>query len=106
MATFTRIPLNQEVPWYTLSITLDQATYILEVMFNSRSSIWLMNIYDVAQNPLLMSVPLLIRRDLTQAYHTLNIPKGSFVVLDDTGDGTQPGLGSFLLDHTLYYVSA
>lgn len=105
MARFTRIPLDQEMPWYSFTVTLDLASYILEVVFNSRSGIWLMNIYDVAQNPLLMSIPLLVRRDLTRSYHTLNIPKGAFVALDDAGDGSQPGLSSFLLDHTLYYVS-
>lgn len=106
MATFTRIPLDQDVPWYMFSLSLDLVTYNLEVMHNSRSGIWVLNIYNVAQAPLLMGIPLLIRRDLTRSYHTLNIPKGALVVLDDRGDGTQPGLGSFLLDHTLYYVSA
>jgi len=104
MASYVRIPLDQSAPWYTLQIALGQVTYNLELAFNTRRGTWTLNIYDIANTPLLMSIPLLIRRDLTRAYHTLNIPSGAFVCLDDTGDGTEPGLGSFLLDHSLYYV--
>jgi len=104
MASYTRIPLDQSAPWYTFSMSLGQVTYQFEVAYNTRSGIWALSLYDVANQPLLMSVPLLIRRDLTKAYHTLSIPPGALVCLDDTGDGSEPGLGSFLLDHTLYYV--
>jgi len=104
MATATVIPLDQSVPWYSFQMALDAATYTFEVAFNTRAGYWTLSLYDVAGNLLLGSIPLLIQRNLTAPYHTLNIPKGDFLCLDDADDGSQPGLGSFLLDHTLYYV--
>lgn len=102
MALLT-LPLTQSLPWYSFTIQLDGASYVLEFYYNTRASRWRMNILDPTQTPLVMGLPLTIGRDLTDSYRYLKIPPGVFFALDDTGDGTQPTLGSFLLDHSLYY---
>lgn len=106
MASILALPLNQSLPWYSFTIILDQASYILELAYNTRADRWRLNIRDATEQPLLMGIPLLIRRDLTGPYHYLAIPPGGFCVLDDTGDRSEPTLSSFLLDHTLYYLEA
>lgn len=105
MSSPIRIALDQSVPWYSLQATLDLVTYTLEFAFNSRGGYWVMNVNDINDNPILSGVKLMVRRNLTAPYHTLALPPGDFVVVDDLGDGSEAGLGSFLLDHTLFYVS-
>ena len=100
------MPLDQEVPWYEFSVTLEQVTYTFEISYNSRAARWRMSILDSAANPVLMGVPLMVNRDLTGPYHYLSIPPGGFCVLDASGTSTEATLSSFLLDHTLYYLES
>lgn len=104
MATLTTIPLDENLPDYSFSCTLDGASYTLRAYYNTRARRWRLNILDISENPVLMGIPLTIGRDLTAGLRYLQIPPGVFMALDDTGDGTQPTLGSFLLDHSLYYL--
>jgi hypothetical protein len=99
------VPLDEQLPWYQFPITLDSVTYNLELYLNNRASRWMLNIRDVSGNIVLAGIPLLIERPLTQPYTYLAIPSGIFVATDNTGNGAQPTAASFLLDHTLYYVS-
>lgn len=104
MATFSVIPLDELSAWYEYDIVLDSVTYTLEIYYNTRADRWRLSIKDAVGNPLLSGIPLLVNRDLTGPYTYLDIPKWFFVVLDDKLLGREPGLQSFLLDHTLYYV--
>lgn len=106
MAYLLKIPLDESVPWYAFTISLDSATYTLEAYYNTRAERWRLNILDATETPLLTGLPLLIDRDLTAPYLHLSIPPGQFTVLDDTGAQAQPTLSSFLLDHSLYYLEA
>jgi hypothetical protein len=65
---------------------------------------WVMNINDASGNQILQGVPLLIERDMTGQYPTLAIPVGTFFATDDTGQGNQPGLNSWGVSNTLFYV--
>ncbi|RYF09310.1 MAG: hypothetical protein EOO40_07125 [Deltaproteobacteria bacterium] len=100
------IPLDENLPWYSFSITLENQAYTFEVAYNTRANRWMLSISDAADNLILAGIPLLIERDLLRPYRTLRLPPGSLVVLDNTGQGQEPTLGSFLLNHTLYYLES
>jgi hypothetical protein len=102
MALFA-IPTSEQFTWYTRAITLTGQAYTLEIRYNSRLQRWLMSILDRIQNPILLSIPLLINRNLTQQYATLSIPEGMLYCVDETGQQLEPVLSSFLTSHTLYY---
>lgn len=101
-----RIRLDQNLPAYSFTTVLDNVSYLIEAAYNTRRDRWTLGIYDSGGTPLLVGIPLCIDRDLIAPYRTLSIPQGTLVCFDDTDAGTQPTLGSFLLDHTLYYVEA
>lgn len=101
---YMTIPLDDsEVPWRSFRMTLSGVRYNLELQYNVRVDRWFLSIYDAAQNPILMSIPLLIGRALTVQYPTLPLPVGVLFVVDNSNKGTQPGLASFHLDHELIY---
>lgn len=103
-ADIQTIPLDKPYPCYSFTINLSEVTYTLEFFYNSRADRWRMNILDIVGNPVLMAVPLIIERDLTESYRYLKIPPGYLVVLDGPKSHTQPGLSGFMLNHALYYM--
>jgi hypothetical protein len=105
MALLT-IPLTDNVPWYTFTTTLEGATYGFEMCFNSRANRWMLSLSDATGTLLVASIVLLIERDLLRPYRTYKVPPGNLVVLDNTGFGQQPSQGSFLLNHSLYYLES
>lgn len=106
MAAIVRMPLDQNLPWYSVQVTLEGATYTFEFYFNSRAGQWRMSILDTLENPILQGIPLTLGRDLTGPYGHLPIPPGGFCVLDRSGKKAEAGLGAFLLDHSLFYLES
>lgn len=105
MVTTSRIPLNQNAPWYEYPITLAGQRYIFEVQYNVRSDRWMLNIKDATGAMILAGIALLLRRYLLLQYPTLPLPAGTLYV-DQTSGGplNQPGISSFLTTHTLYFI--
>jgi len=98
------IPLRNDLPFYSFSITLTGVTYQLEFLYNTRSSRWIMSIYDSVGNPILSGITLVIGRNLTGQYRYLDIPAGVFFVVDNTSQQQQPTLLSFGTTHVMYYI--
>ena len=105
MAILT-MPLTEDYPWYSFPCTLEGATYMFEMAFNTRANRWYMTLGDAIGSTLVAGVPILIERDILASYRHLAIPPGNFVALDNSGQNQEPSLGSFLLDHVLLYVEA
>lgn len=103
-ATILTFPLRHDLPIYTFPITLNGVNFVFQLLFNVRMNRWIMNISDSSGNQILSGIPVLINRNLTGQYATLAIPKGSFFVVDDTGQFTQPTQFSFGVDHSCYYI--
>lgn len=96
------IPLGQNAPWFRFKITLSGVRYTLEARFNLRMDRWILSIMDAAGAPILMGIPLLIQRPLTQ-YPTLALPPGDMFAVDRSGKDLQPTISSFVTDHELVY---
>lgn len=103
MAILT-LPVDQDAPWYQFTITLDDASYTIEMAFNTRAERWMLTLSDAVGTPVVASIPVLIQRDLLSPFRTLAVPPGYLIAGDTTGQQQQPTLGSFLLNHRLYYV--
>lgn len=102
MAAIT-IPLNEDYPWYSFSVTLENVTYTLTMAFNTRANRWYLSIGDAIGNAVVAGFPLLINRDMLASYRTLAVPPGYLFVFDTSGQSLQPGPASFLTDHRLVY---
>lgn len=76
----------------------------MHLRYNGRMQRWIMDLNDAADEPILSGVPVIILRDLTGQYTTLQLPDGTFFATDDTNQDVQATLLSFGTDHTLYFV--
>ena len=97
------IALNEDYPWYSFSVTLENVTYTFTVAFNTRANRWYLSIGDAVGNQIVAGFPLLIGRDLLAAYRTQAVPPGYLFAFDTSGQGLQPTAASFLTDHQLVY---
>lgn len=101
---FLKIPLDEESPWYSFTVTLTGVSYTFTLRYNIRLDRWMLDIADASETPILSGIPLLIERNLTGQYTALDLPPGVLFVTDDSGRELQPGLLSFLTDHSLNYA--
>lgn len=67
-AIINKIPLQKNVYNYEFSITAQRIDYILRVYYNRRISQWTLDIKDEDNNPIVMSIPLLIGAQLTKRF--------------------------------------
>jgi len=104
MATYFRIPVDKNLPWYTMRVALSKVTYTLEMAYNTRADRWYLSVMDAIGTPILMGIPLLIMRNVLGPYRTLALPPGRLFPYDDSGRDLEPTLSSFLVDHGLVYV--
>jgi len=63
-----KIPLQKNVYNYEFSITAQQIDYILRLYYNRRIAQWTLDIKDEDNNPIVMSIPLLIGAQLTKRF--------------------------------------
>lgn len=106
-ATYTncyRIPFAANLPWFTQPVTFSGVTYTLEFQYNARESRWFMDVLDVSEAPILLGIPLNIKRDLTGQYGSYALPKGMFFCRDDSGANQPPTFTSFSVDHVLLFL--
>lgn len=91
------IPVRSDIPAYKMQCTLNGTIYTLHFRFNTRQDRWIMCIRDIDDNSLVDGIPLLNGLFLTYRYKSAKLPKGDFLLFDETGQERTPsrdGLGS------------
>ncbi|RZL29678.1 MAG: hypothetical protein EOP64_00300 [Sphingomonas sp.] len=99
-----KLPLDQALPWYNFSIVLSGTRYGIEVRYNTRDARWRLSLYDAGGAAILLGLPMLTGRSITDQYRTYPVPPGVLAVIDTTGNDTPATLGSFLTTHALVYA--
>lgn len=97
------VPTSGTAAWYKQTTSLNGTTYGLVFRYNTRLGVWCLDINNAAEQPIVQGIPLLTGRPLIGQYPELALPNGELLVVDNTGQGTNPGLASFLTDHVLLY---
>jgi hypothetical protein len=97
------VPVGNQLPWYKFRISLSGVLFTLHMRYNTRMTRWILDVNDASDNPIISGIPVLIERNLVGQYATLAIPEGILFASDDTGNGQQPTLYSFGLDHSMWY---
>lgn len=97
------IPAGNALPWYKFNVTLNDVLYTLRFRYNTRSSRWILDIADAANQDIVVGLPVLIGRNLTGRFVIEGIPPGLFLAADLTNQDEQPGRYSFGVDHVLLY---
>lgn len=96
------IPL-QPTP-QTLAIQLGGSQYILAVYWNLVSLCWMLDIYDVNENPLLRGIPLVTGTDLLNPFEYAGID-GELVVQTDSDPNSVPTFQNLGSQGHLYFLS-
>jgi len=92
MAGIFIIPTSSD-PYYSMRTRLDGKDYILAFAWNEREERWYLTISDSDGNQLLAGLKLVANWPLLARYHAdPNVPPGELMVVDQTQDGSPPGL--------------
>lgn len=105
MAIF-KLPIRNDLPAYDFSIDLDGVNYTLSFRYNSRMSLWIMDIKDSEQNNLKMGIPIQTEVDLISTLKKEGFPDGTFLAIHETGlkiDADREAFGNTI---DLYYEEA
>lgn len=81
-----------------ISITLGGVAYSMSLSYNYRASYWVLNVYDANNNPLLLSVPLVVGANLNDS----RAIDGLLFVVDLQRSGTHPSYDN-LADYMLVW---
>lgn len=88
-----RVPLDSsdKVSNFKFRTTLDEVDYFLRFRWNSRSALWLMDIYDADDQPINMSIRLVVNTNLIEKYKNDRMPKGILMLFDTEGSYEECG---------------
>ena len=100
------IPLRDDLPFFDLHVSLDDATYTLQLRWNVREGAWFMDVLDQQGEALLLAGLRLVASFPLTAYVTDRKPPGDLVVIDTTGAGADPGRADLGTRHALVYFTA
>ena len=104
METF-QIKIPRGIPSFRQSTEIDGTIYQLSFIYNNLSDLWVMNIADAEENPIASGIPLLLGMPLTlQTKNRPGMPRGEFILVDETGQNRPPTFNN--LDNiSLVYLS-
>lgn len=104
MAT-VKIPLRNDLPWYSLSVELSGKTYGLELRWNEVAAAWFLSLSDASNVAIVSGLRLVIGWPLAKRYADARLPPGTFVAIDTTGKGLDPTRNDLGTRVELYYSS-
>lgn len=100
------IPCDPTSTHYDLQVTLDGAVYTLEFRWNTRDAAWYMDVKTAAGDPVVSGRRIVIDFPLGQRSRDPRRPPGTFVALDSSGKGAEPGIGDLGARVQLIYFEA
>jgi hypothetical protein len=103
------IPLFENAN-FSEAVTLDNVNYILSFKWNTRGEFWTMDIYDGNGEIIAYGFKLVIWYPLTVQHNNVNLPAGTFVLVDPSAatQYDETGRNDFVSGRKLelLYVSA
>jgi hypothetical protein len=96
------LPLTTDCP-QSFNCQLGETTYQVDLIWNERSSVWMMDILNpTTQQPIVSGLALVLGADLLVEF-ALGI--GALVVVDETGTGTEATVTSLGSTTNVYWIS-
>lgn len=95
-----RVPLNHSLYHYEFRVELGSMIYVFEIRYNTYMGTWIFSIYDSANDPIIMGLPLLVGIDLLRRYTDDRLPPGRLFMYNlenNNQDGEEKDLGDNLL---------
>lgn len=92
-------------PNYQYQIILDKTTFNLAFKWNDFDSFWVMSIYDVGMNPIVIGIRMVLNYSLIRRFHYDTMPKGDIWAIDTTSSKLDIGLNDFQNGVSLIYFT-
>jgi hypothetical protein len=83
--------------YFTQRTVIGAAAYILTVRYNARMDRYIMDIADASNTPIIQGLPILSNTNIYGLYVNklpVSLPNGSLLVVDMSGLGADPQLGT------------
>jgi len=85
------LPVTAEAPFYDLEVTLEGATYRLELRWNERAQAWFLALYDAAGDVLAAGRAVALGADLRGRSADARLPPGILLAVDTSGENRDAG---------------
>lgn len=99
------LPVSQKTGHFFFDIELEGETYRLEFHYSERAAKWSMNIRDTQDNPIALSIAVVLGADLLAQWKHLPVPPGALVAYDTSGEEIDATLGDLGERVQLYYLA-
>ncbi len=102
------MPVRSDLPAYQFQIDLEEKIYTLAFKWNDRKERWVMSILTSEGVEVLMGIVLLTDVAIVDQYLNISVemPPGRFFVIDETGEGKNPGIDDLGNDIKLFYLTS
>lgn len=101
-----RIPLQPGLPHYTIQAELDGTTFTFEFRWNARAAAWFMHLQDAEGVHLVSGVRVVVNWPLVSRYKGEELPAGTLMAIDTSGELEDPGLTDLGARVQLVYLTA
>ncbi len=91
MADIFEIPVNSDVPAFSIRTELELVVFILHIAFNERRCRWILSVFDSDEVPLCVGIPLNINADLIGRFVDDRLPPGIIMLFDSFGENAEAG---------------
>jgi hypothetical protein len=93
------IPTLPDAPFHTLRARLDGAEFLLELLYNTRTRRWYLNVFSEDEVPLVRGLKCVPNVPLLRAYHfRAGVPAGELMITCAGGETRPPLLGELGAD--------
>lgn len=86
------IPLQNDLPFFSMQVELENSTYGLEFRYNEASEAWFVSISTADGTPIVSGARLVVDWPLFGRYADDRLPPGILIAQDTTGARQDPGL--------------
>jgi hypothetical protein len=97
------IPVDSILSNKQFRTVLDTKFYLLDFRFNSRATIWMMNISDENNNTIISGIPLLLGVNLLAQYQDSRLPIGPLFIFNAKDENVEADRNSLGEDVLLLY---
>jgi len=101
-----QLDVRSDIPAYQFRQNLDGTVYTLRFRWQSRMCVWIFDILNEQEEPLLVGMPVLTNSNINRRFLRAGVPPGFFVSADESGQNRNPDRETFGQEVKFFYVEA
>lgn len=98
------IPIHSNKSHYTFDTVIEDKELSFKLRFNTRMNRWIMDILDIAQDPIFTGIPVHINLDLLGNFYDKRFPKGMLIAKNFTDKNVEPTRENLGTDVKLFFI--